>query len=101
MPVHTFKELGLAEELADSELWHFCQARQIILITANRNDEGPDSLEATIRNHNTPESWPVFTLADSEQVHKNKMYANRVAERLLQYLLEIDQLRGTGRIYIP
>jgi hypothetical protein len=28
-------------------------------------------------------------------------YARRVAERLLEIFLEIDNYRGTGRMYVP
>jgi hypothetical protein len=101
VPVHTFADVGLPADVSDTVVWQFCQQRQLILITANRNDEGPDSLEATIRTLNTPESLPVFTLADSERLRKDKAYANRVVERLLEYLLEIEKVRGTGRLYLP
>ena len=55
----------------------------------------------TIRNENTPECLPVFTFADSERIRHDKAYAARAAEQLLQYLLDIDQVRGCGRLYLP
>jgi hypothetical protein len=73
----------------------------MILITGNRNAEGPDSLEVTLRMCNTAESLPVFTIADVDRVLNSKDYAERVVARLIDYLLEIDRYRGTGRLYLP
>lgn len=97
----TFGDLGLTPEVPDALLWNACQQRQVVLITYNRNAKGPDSLEETIRAHNAPHSLPVFTIANADRVHTSKAYAERVAERLLEYLLEIDKVRGTGRLYVP
>ena len=84
-----------------ARLWHACQREQIVLITANRNKAGPDSMEATIQAFNTTSSLPVFTLADSKQIIASRDYANRVVARFLQYLMEIDNVRGTGRVWLP
>jgi hypothetical protein len=78
-----------------------CQAEELILITANRNNDGPDSLEATIQAHGTPQSLPIFTLADPNRVLSERTYAEAVADRLLEYLYDIDNLRGAGRLYLP
>jgi len=101
LSVLTFEDLGLARNASDATLWQTCQQHQVILITANRNDDGPDSLEATIRDSNQPEHLPVFTLADPKRIQKSRAYAERAAERLLEYLLEIDAVKGTGRLYLP
>ncbi len=71
------------------------------MITGNRNDDGPTSLEATIRNENQPDSLPVITIGDADRVLRDRIYAEKVAERLLDYLMRIDEVRGTGRIYVP
>ena len=71
------------------------------MITGNRNDDGADSLEATIRNENQPDSPPVITFGDADRVLRDRVYAEQVAERLLDYLMRIDEVRGTGRIYVP
>jgi hypothetical protein len=89
--------LGLPADAPDADVWRFCQQRQFILITATRNQDGPDSLETTIRSENTPHSLPVFTLADSERIRHSKVYAERVVEHLLEYLLAIENYRGTGQ----
>jgi hypothetical protein len=101
LPIRTFKDLDLALDASDGVLWHACQAAQIVLITGNRNKEGPDSLEATIQKFNTPSTLPVLTLADPKRINHSGVYAGRVVETLLQYLMEMENLRGTGRLYLP
>ena len=56
---------------------------------------------SAIREHNPPKSLPVLTLADGERIRHEKAYAERVADRLLQYAFDIDKYRGTGRLYLP
>jgi hypothetical protein len=97
----TFAEVGLHPRSPDTDVWLTCQAEQLILITANRNDDGPDSLEATIRNLGTLQSLPVFTLADANRVLSERTYAELVADRLLEYLYDMDNLRGAGRLFLP
>ncbi len=97
----TMAELGLVTTSSDAAIWHVCQKEQIILITGNRNKRGPDSLEATIQSSNTPQSLPVFTIADCLRITHSRAYAERVVERLLEYLIDIDNFRGTGRLYLP
>jgi hypothetical protein len=77
------------------------QAEELILITDNRNLDSEDSLEATIRRNNTPESLPVFIIADMNQFRTNNSYVECVVEGLYDYLLRIDDVRGTGRLYLP
>jgi Tfp pilus assembly ATPase PilU len=101
LQVVTFEDLGLPANAADVAVWEACQERQIILVTGNRNAEGPDSLEATIRARNAPDSTPVITIANPRRLMRSKAYADRATERLLEYLLNLDQLRGAGRLYIP
>jgi hypothetical protein len=101
LPLRTFRDLGLALDVTDAVLWQTCQQQEIILITANRNADDPDSLETTIRTRNTPDSLPVFTIADPDQVLHSRAYAERVVQQLLEYLIDIDNYRGTGRLYLP
>jgi hypothetical protein len=96
-----FRDVGLSPDEADAQVWQFCQEQQLYLVTNNRNDDGPDSLQATIQAKNTATSLPVFTLGDAEQVLRSKEYAQRVIEGLFDQLLRIDDLRGTGRVYLP
>ncbi len=101
LSIETFESLGLDREIVDSGLWHTCQRERLILVTGNRNADGPDSLEETIRSSNTPQSLPVFTLANPRKILSDRAYATRVAIGLLEHLIEIDRYRGTGRIYLP
>jgi hypothetical protein len=82
-------------------VWRRCQEQRLLLLTNNRNDDGPDSLEATIRTYNTPESLPVFTFGDADKISKSQEYAEEVIESLFDQLLRIDTLNGTGRLFLP
>jgi predicted nuclease of predicted toxin-antitoxin system len=99
--VESFRTLGLSDNTTDAVIWRTCQREGLVLITGNRNDDGEDSLEATIRNENLPDSLPVITIGDADRVLRDRLYAEKVAERLLDYLMRIDEVRGAGRIYVP
>ena len=99
--VESFARLGIPHDTSDRDLWQICQQCAIVLLTANRHDEGPDSLEATIRALNEPTSLPVFTIADPCLVFTSRSYAERVAVQVLEYLLELDNFRGVGRLFVP
>jgi hypothetical protein len=96
-----FDDVGLPADSGDREIWQRCQSEGLILITDNRNDEGAESLEATIRELNSPDALPVFTIADLDRFRADREYAERIVERLYSYLLEIDSVRGTGRLFLP
>lgn len=97
----TFADVGLAAHDVDVQVWHLCQEQELYLLTNNRNDDGPDSLEATIRNCNTSVSFPVFTFSDADRILQSREYLEEVAESLFDQLLRIDNLRGTARLYLP
>ena len=96
-----FEDVGLSTAATDHDIWHRCQAEQLILVTDNRNDDSPTSLEATIRQHGTPDSLPVFTIANLRKLAADRAYAERVVMSFYDYLLRIDEVRGTGRLYRP
>ena len=96
-----FEDFELAPTATDQEIWERCQAEGVVLITGNRTLSGPDSLEATIREHNTADCLPVFTIADVQKINASMGYANEVAEALIDYLQRIETIRGAGRLYIP
>lgn len=97
----TFADVDLNVADSDALIWHRCQEREAFLLTNNRNDDDPDSLEAAIRNHNTVQSLPVFTIGDADRILRDFAYRQRVVEALYEYLLETDNIRGTGRLYLP
>jgi hypothetical protein len=96
-----FADVGLSPSSTDLEIWQRCQAQQPLLVTDNRNAESPDSLEAVIRLHNTPQALPVFTIADVDKLRTSQAYAECVMIRLYEYLLDIENLRGAGRLFVP
>jgi hypothetical protein len=96
-----FEDVGLTATSTDTEIWHKCQAEELVLITDNRNEDSPDSLEATIRPHNQPHCLPVITIGNLNKFRNDRQYAERVVEKLYDYLFRIDELRGTGRLYLP
>jgi len=96
-----FEDVGLVPESSDLEVWLRCQTEGLVLITANRNYAGSDSLEATLRDHNRPTSLPVFTIADIDKLNNSRSYAEMVVEKMLDYLQRIEELRGTGRLFVP
>lgn len=101
LPVLTFADLGLPAEASDRVVWETCQRAHVILLTANRNEAGPDSLEATLRHANTPASLPVFTLANDQRVLRERAYAEAVAGRLREVVFDIEPYRSMGRLYLP
>ncbi len=101
LSVLSFPALGLALDSSDAVVWRICQREELVLITGNRNRRGPDSLEAVIQRENQPDSLPVVTIASADRVLEDRLYAEEVAERILDYLMRIDEVRGAGRLYVP
>jgi hypothetical protein len=101
VPAYDFQRLGLPREAPDAAVWRLCQAQDIVLVTGNRNAEEPDSLEVTIRAENHARCLPVLTLADPKAVLADRWYAERVASRLLDVFYDLENLRGTGRLFLP
>jgi hypothetical protein len=54
-----------------------------------------------IREENTPTSLPVLTTGKGNRVLHDRVYAGRIAVQLLEHLLDLDALRGTGRLFVP
>jgi hypothetical protein len=99
--VRTFREIGLTRTSTDLSIWESCQAEQLVLITDNRNEDSPDSLEATIQRLNQPQSLPVFTISDLDKLRSSREYMNQFVEKMLEYLLYMDDVRGSGRLFLP
>ena len=99
--LESFERLGIAPDTSDTDLWEVCQAHEIVLLTGNRNAEGADSLEAAIASLGTARSLPVVTVGDPDRLLRDRDYAQRVAAQVLEYLLDLENLRGTGRLYVP
>ena len=97
----TFEDFHLDDDATDATVWQTCQDNDVLLITGNPNAEGPESLEVTIRQRSTAKSLPVLTLADPKRVDHDTSYAQAVVERLFDVLIDVEVLRGTGRLYLP
>ena len=96
-----FDDVGLIATSADRDIWLMCQEHQLIFITNNRNADSPDSLETTIRQLNAPDQLPIFTIGDLDKLRLSRDYAQRVLNRLYEYLFDIDKVRGAGRLFLP
>jgi hypothetical protein len=81
----TFEDFDLSNDATDTTIWHTCQNHDILMITGNRNAEGPKSLEMTIRQHNTPNCLAILTLADPDRIQRDRLYAEAVVERLFGF----------------
>jgi hypothetical protein len=99
--IATFEQVGLAKGTPDEQIWQFCQNRQFYLLTDNRNDDKPGSLESIIRTLNLPTSVPVFTISDIPRLRTDRDYVEALVARLLEYLMDAQNLRGLGRLYLP
>lgn len=97
----TFGDVGLNLADTDRMVWQRCQEKQAYLLTNNRRENRADSLQSTIRDCNTAQSLPVFTIGDANRVLADSAYCERVIVALFGYLLQADNLRGTGRLYLP
>jgi hypothetical protein len=96
----SFAEVELQVDSDDRTVWRFAQINNIILLTANRNMKGEDSLEQVIREENTLQSLPIVTISDRDHMLEVD-YRRRCAERLIEILIDLDLYRGARRVYIP
>lgn len=96
----TFEEIGLPANSSDRIVWQFAQANQMLLLTANRNAKGEDSLEQVMREENTPTSFPIITIGDPERVLEY-VYRESCIERLVEITIDIQDYLGAGRLFIP
>jgi hypothetical protein len=96
----TFREVELSMDSSDRLVWFFAQSNQMIILTANRNMKGKDSLEQVIREENTITSLPVVTIGDLNRLDEFD-YRERCVDRLIELVLDIENYKGVGRLFIP
>ncbi|MSU78212.1 MAG: hypothetical protein EXS16_08955 [Gemmataceae bacterium] len=101
LALYVLDEVRLSPDSTDLAIWTTCQAEGLVLVTNNRNEDSVDSLQAAIRTLNLPTLLPVFTIGNLNRLKKSRSYADRVVKRFLDYLLDIDSVRDTGRLYLP
>ena len=99
--VLSLADIGLPINTNDRLIWETIQHHQAILLTNNRNNKGRNSLHDTIMRFNRSDAFPVVTLSNSERIYEDRNYANRVAQKRVEVLIDIEQHRGVGRLYIP
>lgn len=74
--------------------------RSTILLTANRNAKGEDSLEEVMREENSPTSLPIITIGNPDRVYEYQ-YREHCIERLVEIILDLPDYMGVGRLFIP
>lgn len=94
------EEAGLAVDSSDRLIWQFAQTNQMLLLTANRNAKGQDSLEQTIREAGTSTSLPVITIGNLARLIERE-YREQCAARLVDIMLYIENYLGVSRLFIP
>lgn len=93
----TFVELSLPFETSDREVWEFVQKHRMLLLTANRNKDGEESLAHAILEQNQAASYPVVTIANADRMVERD-YRIRCATKLAEICLDIGRYFGTGRV---
>ena len=98
--VKTFEDLSLPPDSSDRFVWRFAQTNGMLLLTANRNAKGKDSLEQIMREENKPTSFPVITIGNPDRVNEFG-YRERCVEKLVEIVIYIPDYMGVGRLFIP
>ncbi|WP_043997510.1 hypothetical protein [Microcystis aeruginosa] len=98
--LRTFEDVGLPADSNDRVVWRFAQTNGMLLLTANRNAKGEDSLEQVMREENQPTSFPIITIGDLDRVNESD-YRERCVERLVEIVIDIQDYMGAGRLFIP
>jgi hypothetical protein len=89
--------------LDDRSLWNYCQDNAWLLLTENRNHDGPDSLVATLADSWKNGCLPVLTLANKGRFENSGRYAAFVADEIAEIMLDttMGAYRDQPRIYVP
>lgn len=96
-----FRDIKLSTDASDRVVWRLAQENRMILLTANRNMKGEDSLEQVLREENAPDSLPVITIGNLDRFSKEAGYRSGCADRIIEIVLDIENYSGVGRIFIP
>jgi hypothetical protein len=96
----TFADVGLPVDANDRSVWRFVQTERMLLLTANRNMEGKDSLEQTLRDECTPTSLPIVTVSRRARLAERD-YRARCAVRLVELILDLENHQGVPRLFFP
>ena len=96
-----FQDIDLPKDSSDRVVWRLAQENRMILLTANRNMKGEDSLEKVLREDNRSDSLPVITIANLDRFSREANYRSRCADRIIEIVLNLENYMGVGRIFIP
>jgi hypothetical protein len=96
----SLSDFGLDKTASDRLIWTTCQSQNLLLVTANRNANGVDALENVIAEWNNSTCLPVLTIGNPRQVMDFR-YREDCAYRIADILLQLEQIRGTGRMFLP
>ena len=103
LELETFPCLQLPRNIDDRSLWNRCQQDGWVLFTENRNDDGPNSLQATLADSWRKGHLPVLTLANKRRLEHSREYAASVATDIAELLFGVfhGEYRDQPRIYVP
>jgi hypothetical protein len=96
----TLHGAGLDSNSNDRTIWLHCQSNAFLLITGNRNEEGPDSLGRVLGELNSASHLPVLTIGVPQRVVDFE-YRENCAYRIADVATSLDRARGSGRLFIP
>jgi hypothetical protein len=94
------RDADLDPTSSDRTIWLHCQTNDMLLITGNRNEEGPDSLGRVLSELNTANHLPVLTIGVPQRVVEFE-YRENCAYRIADVATSLDRVRGSGRLFIP
>ena len=97
---NTLIEAGLTNDALDRDIWRYCQSHSFLLLTANRNQDDPDSLEQTLRDENREDALPVVTISDPQRLIE-PVYRERCIHALIGIILDLNNYLGSARLFIP
>ncbi len=99
----TFPDIKLSRGTDDRTLWNRCQKDGWVLFTENRNQDGPDSLQATLLDSWKVGLLPVLTLSNKNRFEHSRAYAERVAKDIAELLFGIvhGEYHDQSRIFVP
>lgn len=95
-----FPQTPLDASSDDITVWRYAQAQHALLLTDNRNRRGEDSLQATIERENHPQALPTLTVGSKERLNDPE-YRLKVALRIVDVIIYLDNYRGAGRVFLP
>lgn len=97
----TLADVKLADTSTDRVVWRYAQNAGMLLVTNNRNNDVPDTLQQTLVDDVTPSSLQVLTVGNAERLGLDPAYRSACAEQLIDILTDLERYHGVPRLYIP